>query len=204
MDEVDQIRQPQVLYTLARYGFGLLMISNHSFINWDLDGRIKSSLILNEVEFKPYSKEELYDIINQRVSFALRPRRIEPHLIRAVSVMAEGDARVGLLMLKASAKNAEARSADNITLDDVKTSLKGARRLRVSYLLKLNEHQRVLYDIMKKRIRITSADLYKEYRRSTPKPLVDRAYRRHMQRMIQLGLVKEEGSGRWKRYEAVS
>jgi Cdc6-like AAA superfamily ATPase len=203
LDEVDQIRQPQVLYTLARYGFGLIMISNHSFINWDLDGRIKSSLILNEVEFKPYSRDELFDILNQRVSFALRPRSIETDLIRTIAVMAGGDARVGLLILKASAKNAEARGSHSVTLDDVKSSMKGARRLRVSYLLKkLNDHQRVIYDILKRRMRMTSGELYNEYCKSVTKPIGQRWYGTFMHGMVEMGLVRMEGKGRWKEYEA--
>jgi len=34
-------------------------------------------------------------------------------------------------------------------------------------------------------------------------PVVDRAYRNYMKRMVELGLVKVEGVGRWKIYELV-
>jgi hypothetical protein len=34
-------------------------------------------------------------------------------------------------------------------------------------------------------------------------PVVDRAYRNYMRRMVGLGLIKSEGKGRWKSYEIV-
>jgi len=35
-------------------------------------------------------------------------------------------------------------------------------------------------------------------------PVVDRAYRNYARRMVNLGLIKAEGKGRWKRYVIVS
>lgn len=64
-------------------------------------------------------------------------------------------------------------------------------------------HQRAVYAILKKARSMKSGDLYTEYFRSVKKPVVDRAYRKHMERMEELGLVRSSGSGRWKRYEVV-
>lgn len=118
--------------------------------------------------------------------------------------MAKGDARVALLTLKAAAKNAEAKGLSQITIEEIKQAVKGARRLQLSYLLKkLNQHQRVIYEILEKKVRIESGKLYDEYRKIVSKPVVDRAYRNYMKRMLELGLIRVEGSGRWKKYEIV-
>jgi hypothetical protein len=45
--------------------------------------------------------------------------------------------------------------------------------------------------------------LYKEYCKLFSSPVVDRAYKNYMKRMVNLGLVKCEGFGRWKSYEIV-
>ena len=50
---------------------------------------------------------------------------------------------------------------------------------------------------------MASGTLYKEYRNLVSKPVVARAYRNYMKRMVELGLVKVEGKGRWKSYEIV-
>jgi len=45
---------------------------------------------------------------------------------------------------------------------------------------------------------------YPEYCRLGKNPVVDRAYRNYTKRMVELGLVKVEGFGRWKIYEIAS
>ncbi|MGH9922009.1 MAG: Cdc6/Cdc18 family protein [Nitrososphaerales archaeon] len=205
LDEVDQLKEPEILYTLARKEIGIVMISNHSFMSWDLDSRVKSSLLLKEIEFRPYSHQELFSILKDRIGFALRPTSISDDLLRTVSVIAKGDARVGLLTLKAAARNAQEKRLLLITIEEVKHAIKGAKILRLSYLLKkLNQHQRVIYEILKKKVRMASGRLYEEYSKVASEPVVDRAYRNYMKRMIELGLVRVEGSGRWKKYEIVA
>lgn len=204
LDEVDQLKEPAVLYTLARKEIGLILISNHSFMSWDLDARVKSSLLLNEIEFKQYTHQELSDILKHRIGFALRPSSISDEVVRAIAIMAKGDARVALLTLKAAAINAEAKDLSQVTLEEVKQAIKGAKRLRLSYLLKkLNQDQRVIYEILRKRVRIASGKLYEEYCKTVSEPVVDRAYRNYMKSMSDLGLVRVEGSGRWKKYEVI-
>jgi hypothetical protein len=61
-----------------------------------------------------------------------------------------------------------------------------------------------IYEILRRKVRVASGQLYAEYEKSVDKPVVSRAYQGRMQSMIQLGLVKEEGSGRWKVYEIAS
>jgi len=48
-----------------------------------------------------------------------------------------------------------------------------------------------------------SGMLCKEYCKLVSKPVVTRAYRNYMKKMVDLGLVEVDGSGRWKRYEII-
>ena len=66
--------------------------------------------------------------------------------------------------------------------------------------MKLNEHQKVILEILGKRKVMPSGLLYEEYCKLVDKPVVDRAYRKYMNEMVKLGLVKSEGEGRWKKY----
>lgn len=67
----------------------------------------------------------------------------------------------------------------------------------------MNEHQKIIYGILGKKKRISSGSLYREYYKLVKNPVVDRAYRDYMKRMVELGLVKAEGFGRWKIYEVI-
>lgn len=69
---------------------------------------------------------------------------------------------------------------------------------------KLNEHQRFLFETIEKRRRLSSGELFDLYQKSFAQPLGERAYRNQMEYLVQTGLVKDIGEGRWKRYEIVT
>lgn len=100
--------------------------------------------------------------------------------------------------------DAESRDLETITMEDLKSATKCARKYRLSYLLgKLNDHQRMIYEILRKCKTMNSGELFEKYQRASRQTVVDRSYRNYMQKMEELGLVRESGSGRWKRYAIV-
>lgn len=91
-----------------------------------------------------------------------------------------------------------------MTIHEIKDAITEANKFRTIYPIdKLNEHQKVIYEILGRNRKMTSGSLYGEYRTLAQSPVVDRAYRNYMQRMVNLGLIKAEGKGRWKSYEIV-
>jgi len=204
LDEVDQLNDFDVLYTLARNGCGLIMASTHYHALIDLPSRIKSSLALTEIEFPAYRQDELFDILKDRVDFSFRPNSIRKELIKVASIAAEGDARIGLAILRRAGKKAEDKGLKQVSIEEIKQAISEAKKTKTSFVLsKLNQHQRVIYQILEKKKKMPSGTLYEEYRKLASNPVVDRAYRNYMKMMINLGLVKTEGSGRWKSYEIV-
>ena len=86
----------------------------------------------------------------------------------------------------------------------IQAASRGANRLRMEYFLsKLNDHQRTLYEILKIHGRLDSGSIYRAYRRKVREAVVDRAYRKYMRKMIELGLVREKGFGRSRIFEVV-
>jgi len=202
LDEIDQLDEPDILYVLARKPCDMILISNDGFALSDLDYRIKSSLLLNDIEFKPYSDGEILQILKERVLRSFRPDSITDDLLSIVSRICNGDARIGLQTLRYAAKEAESKGLDRVTIEEIKSAMRYARKYRLSYLLrKLNEDQRIIYEILKKNGKIESGRLFEEYRKSVKEMVTDRSYRNYMKRMVELGLIKVEGSGRWKIFE---
>ena len=78
LDEVDQLvlNDEEALYNLARINqyinnpVGLVLISNNPYVFVEIDRRIKSSLNLEEVEFKGYSLDEMRNILQKRAKLA--------------------------------------------------------------------------------------------------------------------------------------
>lgn len=199
LDESDHLRDTDILYILARNACGIILISNQLSRTSEMDARIKSSLLLNEIEFKPYSKDEILSILKARTIYAIRPDSIDFNLLSLIAKMCNGDARIGLQTLKNAAKEAESKDANKITFEDIKFALKCSRKYKLSYLIgKLNEDQRAVYEILKRNPAMPSGELYRTYCKHVSSPVTDRGYRNNLERMIEIGLVKVEGTGRWK------
>ena len=204
LDEVDQLNSFDILYILARNGVGLILASTRYHALIDLPSRIRSSLALTEIEFPAYKPDELFDILKDRVEFSFKPGTISKELIKIAAIAAEGDARVGLEILRRAGKKAEDKGLDKVTIEEVKEAIKEAKKTKVSFIVsRLNEHQRVIYEILAEKRRMPSGELYREYCKRVLKPVVDRTYRNYMKEMVELGLVRVLGSGRWRIYEII-
>jgi cell division control protein 6 len=204
LDEVDRLDDFDLLYLLARSGYGLILISTRCHVLAGLTSRIKSGLALTEIEFPPYKTDELYEIIRDRVEFAFRPGSLKNEFIKLASLAAQGDARTGLEIVRKAGKKAEARYLNEVTMRELEETINETNKLKMIYPVdKLNEHQKTIYDILEKKRKLSSGLLYNEYCALMKSPVVDRAYRNYMRRMVNLGLIRSEGKGRWKSYEIV-
>ncbi len=201
-DESDHLKDKDLLYTFARSGCPVILISNHSYSPHKLDGRIKSSLHLQEIEFRTYQPEEVRDILKDRIISGLTPQSITDEMIAEIANSCGGDARAGIQILKNAAVSSESKGLESITLDEIKAAASYARKYRLSYLIgKLNEHQKTIYEILKQNRVMDSGSLFNEYRKVMSGTITDRSYRNYMLRMVELGLVREIGASRWKKYE---
>jgi len=204
LDEADRIRDAEVFYHLIKSGAGIVLAFTRPHALFRLPARLKSSLPLTEVEFPRYSADELNAILKDRVEYSIRPGALAPKLLKLMATLGGGDARVVLEIARRSALKAEQRNSRRIALGDVKAASIEANRLRLGYFLsKLNDHQRAIYEILRINGKLDSGSLYRAYCREAKNAVVDRAYRKYMRKMIELGLVREKGSGRWRTFEVV-
>ncbi len=205
LDEVDKLNDFDVLYLLARNGCGLILVSTRCHSLSSLNARIKNSLALTEIEFPPYGVDELYNIMKDRIKFAFRTGALKNELVRMASLAAQGDARTAIEIVRKAGKKAEVQGLNEISMKELRDAIDDTNRFTAMHPLnRLNQHQKVLYDILEKKRKLPSGMLYSEYSTITPDPVVDRAYRKYMNKMVNLGLVRTEGKGRWKTYEISS
>lgn len=202
LDEADHLKDNELLYVLTRNSCPLILISNYSYSPINMDNRIKSSLHLHEIEFGDYEPHEITQILQDRIDCGLNSQSISNELISEIAKSSGGDARASIQILKNAAADAESRGFETITFDHVNTATKCARKYRLSYLLrKLNDHQRTLYELLKQNRVMESGMLFSAYKRLVNETVTDRSYRNYMTKMVELGLARQIGSGRWKKYE---
>jgi len=167
----------------------------------NVDPRIKSSLQLDEIRFPAYRENELYDILLDRAKLAFMPDSIERSQIRLAAMYSNGDARVGLEIFEKAALLAEDEGKDKIEDRHIKRAWEQASFLRKDRLLeRLNEHEKLLYRLVEDYKHIDSGELYQAYRSRVSAPVTERAYRKYMEHLVKLRLVRAKGEGRWRAY----
>ena len=74
-DEVDKLEEVDFLYDLLEdiYKKSILLITNDPEWLENLDDRVKSRLLPETLEFKPYNLEETRDVLKQRLNYAFVP-----------------------------------------------------------------------------------------------------------------------------------
>ncbi|MFB6203071.1 MAG: Cdc6/Cdc18 family protein [Candidatus Nanohaloarchaea archaeon] len=204
LDEVDQLEDEKVLYDLNQIpDLNLIMIANtEESVFYNMDDRIRSRLMdARRIEFKEYTSDQLEDILKYRVDNGLKPRSIDRGNIRKIALSSEGDARIAIGILRASARKAEEQGMDEITSELIQESIPEAKdRNQQKNVEKLNPHQQELYEIIKEEEEIKPRDLYDRYREEMEDPKSERMLRKYLNKMKHYNLVESEGSGRWTTY----
>ena len=202
LDEVDQLRDKDTLYMLARQQVGLIFIADAPDALLDASMRTRSRLgATQRVGFKAYSVDELLSILRERARLALQPGSFSESDLRAIAESAGGDARRAIETLRLAASRAEREHHKELASIDVRRSIPEARRLSYQRgISKLNSHQRVLYSIVQEFKEISSADLYRHYYDQVAEPVKVRTLRNYLQKLSYAGFVRASGTGRWRVY----
>ncbi|MBA7493320.1 hypothetical protein ES702_03878 [subsurface metagenome] len=199
LDEIDmpkKMERNSIIYNLCNIGkVGLIFVCNSTDIFFSLDERIKSRLNAMLIEFEAYTISELRHILKRRAEFSLRPGSWSNNILKKISEIAQGDARIAFQTLKNAAYYAENESSRKIGVKHIKEGYISARYLKKAYLLnKLTSHHKLLYKLVKEKIEIHSGKLWKAYlakRRELKKqPIALRTYSEYMNKLIELNLVQ--------------
>lgn len=203
LDEVDKLREKDVLYSLARTPeIGLILISNRETALWNMDQRIRSSLACKkEIKFPKYTTNELVDILQDRVKWGLMPDSTRQEQLERIAMLAEGDARLAIDTLRIAAERSQDDEEDQIKNKYIENAVsKAQNKINSKTLDKLNKDQALLYEILKNEKEMKAGELHKKYKEKTDDPKVNRTVRKYLQKLERLGLIKTEGKGRWRVY----
>ncbi|MBI4177227.1 MAG: AAA family ATPase [Candidatus Aenigmarchaeota archaeon] len=204
LDEVDHLESPEILYDVSRSGAGLICISNNPYALSGVDDRIKSSLQVEGIEFAAYTADQMADIIGQRAKYGLAPNAIARDEIKMVARMCNGDARVGIEMLRKAALIAEAENKRKVSTDHIRKAFNEAKFMRKTKIeSRLNDDETEILKIIRSADRINANGIYEQYAKKVASPVTGRAVRKYLQKFAKLGLIKHEGDVRWREYFAV-
>jgi len=200
LDEVDQLifKDQSVLYDLLRINqyvsnpIGLVFISNNPHVFAKVEPRIRSSLAIEEIEFKPYNLQEMKDILEERVKHAFTAVESGVVLLAANrAVQLGGDVRIGLECLLKAGRLAERENESMVMVKHVKEVLKEAKPVKPKILKEnVSEHEKLILDILESEKSLTTSGLYQMYCKASKKPVSDRAFRDFIRHLAELRLIK--------------
>jgi len=159
LDEIDALvkrsEDDSLLYELTRINekleggwIGVIGISNDLHFKDFLDPRVLSSLGEEELIFKPYTSEELYDILKGRAEQAFQPEVLDDGALRLCAALAageHGDARRALDLLRVAGEIGERSREKNVLESHVRMAQQKVEHDRVTEVLSsLPLHSRIL------------------------------------------------------------
>jgi len=143
----------------------ILLITNYKSWFEELDDRIKSRLMSESLEFKPYNLKETKGILKQRMEYAFVPGVWEDDSFDfVVSNTAKlEDIRAGLYLIRESAIIAENLSSKKIKLEHCKEAIKKLDDFSIKKSSELAEDERKILDVIKENSGKKIGEMYKIY-----------------------------------------
>ena len=182
LDEIDALVRGYgdgIMYKLTRINeelrssrLTIMGISNDLYFKDLLGARVRSSLSEEEMVFKPYTAEQIRDILSQRVQLAFRCGSLpEPslNLVAALAAAEHGDARRALDLLRVSGEIAERGNASVVYEEHIREAQRKIEHDRVVEVLDtLPLHSKILLCALyvregESKRGITTGDLYETY-----------------------------------------
>jgi len=185
-DEVDKLEDFDFLYSILEeiYKKSVFLVTNYSDWLEDLDDRLKSRLMAEVLEFKPYSLAETKDVLMQRAEYAFAPGVFDNgafELIVKKTAEAE-DMRVGLHLLRESGNIAENKASRKITLEHAKEAVAKIGQFTIKSSADLTDDERSILDIVKKHSEKKIGELYTTYKEQGGE-LVYKSFQRKIEKL---------------------
>jgi cell division control protein 6 len=201
LDEVDQPspkERASIIYTFCCLPkVGLINISNSCNPLFELNGRVKSRLNPQLVAFNAYTSEQLTAILTERAEEALVKGSYSPKMLRRITQLVRGDARMAVQTLKKTAWLAESERANKITDSHVRKAWSSTQEFETrEKLSNLTTDHKILYGIVKYQGEILSSDLRQLYlldcSRAKRRPIAERTFSDYVNDLKTAGLALVE------------
>ena len=167
LDEADKIDEQQIFYTLFEEIFtkSIICITNERGWLSKLDDRVRSRMLAEVLDFKPYNFTELKDILKERVKYGFVPDVLDQETFDLIAekTFEIGDVRSGLFLLKNAGEEAEGKSRRTIILDDAKKAVGRLDEFQRKSTQLLGEEEEFILKVVKINSGISSKEMFDKY-----------------------------------------
>ena len=194
-DEVDKLEDMDFLYMILEeiYRKTIILITNYKEWAIDLDERIKSRLMPEIIEFKPYNYEETTGILRQRMDYAFYPNVLssEAFELMAKKTFELQDIRRGLYLMKESGFIAESKSSRKILLEHAQQALSKIEEFSIKNAEGLATDEQMILELVKNNSGKKIGEIFKCYQDDGGK-LVYKSFQRKIEKLEKNKFIKVE------------
>lgn len=194
-DEVDKLEDASILYSVAEdvYHKVILFVTNDRSWLSSLDSRVKSRIIPETLEFKPYNYNETKDILMQRKDYAFVKGVWSEDAFSLVVEHAHKfqDVRTGLFLMRETGNVAESCSSRRILLDHASKAISKVSDFKIRSTDSLAGEDQDILKIIKELSGKPASEIYNAYN-----SLYDKSYRTFQRKVSDLekaGLITIKG-----------
>ncbi|QLH77428.1 AAA family ATPase [Halosimplex rubrum] len=203
LDELEMVQDPAPLDALAAApNLTVVGIVNDRDELDDTVGAVWGQLGESRyLQFGDYSVTQLTRILARRAEHALAGTPLSDLQIEHIAEAADGDARLGICILRAAAEHAYEGDAESITDGHIASAVETAsRELHEETLARLTHHQRTLYEVVRDAGEISPAGAHDRYADRVADPRSSKTASNYLRKMVSYGLLVAEGATRGKTY----
>jgi len=180
-DEVDKLEDTDFIYMILEeiQWKSIILITNYKEWVIDMEDRIKSRLMPEVIEFRPYNAEETRGILKERASYAFFPNVLTEEAFSLICKKSfeMQDIRTGLHLMRESGLIAESKSSRKILLEHVEQAMKKLEEFTIKSKEDLGSDENMMLDIVKNNSGKRIGDLFKTYQEKGGK-LVYKSFQR--------------------------
>ena len=169
-DEADKLEDLDFLYTLLEeiYRKTIILITNYKEWLMDLDDRIKSRLMPETIEFRPYSYDETKGILRHRKEYAFHSNVIDNDAFELIvkKTFEMQDIRTGLHLMKEAGLIAESKSSRKILLEHAQQALAKINEFSIKNQDELATDEQLILDLVKNNSGKKIGDIFRIYQTS--------------------------------------
>ena len=166
-DEIDKVEDTDFLYMLSELVFkkSIFLVTNYKSWLLELDDRIRSRLMLEQIEFPNYNEKEIEGILRERITYAFHTECVNDDALKLVSVKAAElkDLRIGLFLLKESAVIAETYNCKRVTIEHVNNAIGKINQFSIKNTDELDDEAKLILKIVREYSGKKIGDLFKFY-----------------------------------------
>ena len=185
-DEADKLEDLDFLYMIMEeiYRKTIILITNYKDWVLNLEDRIKSRLMPEMMEFRPYNPDETKGILKQRAEFAFHAGALTSEAFELIAKKTSElqDIRTGLHLMKESGLIAESKSSRKILPEHAQKALDKIDEFTIKNPAELASDEQLILDIVKNNSGGRIGDLFKKYQDSGGK-LVYKSFQRKIERL---------------------